>query len=141
MPQLARDLEVAFLAFVLPRMLGETLRNHPLDPAKWTAKQMDMVLADVAEWGGGLSKEQLSALDTELERAKLPSLTSMINSSHRRARRILRRGRVNSDDEYNLLNGLLCDTASSVLSLRERQLAESMIGTYVLTAKAGNAAL
>jgi hypothetical protein len=36
---------------------------------------------------------------------------------------------------------LLCDTASSVLTLRERELVESMIGSYVITAKTGNAGL
>jgi len=141
MPQAAREIEAAFLAVVLPRMFGAAMQDHPLDPAKWTAKQLDTVLTDVAEWGGCLSKEQLSGLDSELARAKLPTLTSMMSASHREARRVLRRGRVKSEEEFNLLNGLLCDTASSVLTLRERELVESMFGSYVMMAKAGNDAL
>lgn len=141
MPKPNRIHDVNFLAMVLPRMLGAAMNGHVLDPAKWTARQIDSMLGDVAEWGSLLSKDQVADLDRQLLGAGVSTLTSMLNSTVRRARRILRRGHLNGEDEWRVLTSLLNDTASQSLRPDERLLAESMVGSYESKVNVGNSAL
>jgi hypothetical protein len=85
---------------------------------------------DMVEWAVDLSPEMVERLDRRLRTAQLPTLTQMRNSQYRKVHRILAAGALRGEGEYQLLNGMLSDTESTVLSEAEIRRAEDILAKF-----------
>jgi hypothetical protein len=64
---------------------------------------------DMVEWSRDLDDDDLAKLDVALSAAGAPTLTQMRDKRYRTLAKILARGRIRTDDEYRLVEGLLAD--------------------------------
>ena len=86
--------------------------------------------SDMIEWTCDLTPEEVARLDLQLESARLPTLSQMRDRRYRQIQRILDGKALRSEIDYRLLNDVLSDTESSVLSEAERQLANMLLASY-----------
>jgi hypothetical protein len=66
---------------------------------------------DMVEWSRDLEGEALVQIDADLLEVHAPTLTQMRDKRYRAFSRILARGRIRSEDEYRLVEGLLAETS------------------------------
>lgn len=126
----SRRSEIAFLELVAPLMFGDFWSSGRIDFSTCSDRQIEILLSDVADWARGLSKTQVAEIDQSLLEANLPTLSIMMDKSIRTVRRILRRGKIRSGDEFRLVSGLLADTTTQALTVEDRAIAENLLGDY-----------
>jgi hypothetical protein len=94
-----------------------------------SVKAARTLVSDLLEWTQDLSGQDLVTLDQSLAAESLPTLTLMRSREHVRFTAILKRGRIDDDEEFQLVSARLADTASS-LSDSDRALADSLLADY-----------
>ena len=77
-----------------------------------------------------LAANQVAALDDRLARDGLPTLSQMRDRRYRSLLTVLSRGRIESDDEFRLVNGFVSDVDSPHLSGAARAKANALLGAY-----------
>jgi hypothetical protein len=77
-----------------------------------------------------LAPDQVAALDARLERDGLPTLSRMRDRRYRSLLAVLARGRIESDDEFRLVNSFVCEVDSPHLSGAARAKANALLGEY-----------
>ena len=84
---------------------------------------------DVIEELNNLTAEGVELLDRTLLDGGLQTLSEMRRRYSALYRKVLRRGKINTETEYYLVNGLVVDQ-SSTLTTEERTLLQDIVSTY-----------
>ena len=77
-----------------------------------------------------LAADQVAALDARLAGDGLPTLSEMRDRRYRSLLTVLSRGRIESDDEFRLVNSFVSDVDSPHLSEPTRAKASRLLGAY-----------
>jgi len=85
---------------------------------------------DMVEMCEDLAADQATALDARLSREGLPTLSQMRDRRYRSLLTVLSRGRIESDDEFRLVNSFVFDVDSPHLSGAARAKANALLGEY-----------
>ena len=88
-----------------------------------------MVVQDLLEWSQDLHGRELADLDERLAADSLPTLSLMRSRQDAQFGKILQRGFVSTEGEYQLLSARLADT-DSPLSSADRSLAERLLAAF-----------
>jgi hypothetical protein len=120
-------------------VLAQTLLASPDDPDRTellnaiasarSMRQARMLVRDFLEWSQDIRGEQLSDLDGSLGAAGLPTLSLMRAKEDAALARILVRGRILTEEEFQLVNARVADTAST-LEPGDRRLAEHLVSAF-----------
>jgi len=89
-----------------------------------------MAARDFVEWCQDLPEAAVQPLDSELDVAGAPTLTAMRGRDRRQLLALLRRGRIQSEREWHMVNGVLADTADKTLSAIQRKRASQLLREY-----------
>ena len=89
-----------------------------------------MAARDFVEWCQNLPEAAVQLLDSELDVAGAPTLTAMRGRDRRQLLALLRRGRIQSEREWHMVNGVLADTADKTLSAIQRKRASQLLREY-----------
>jgi hypothetical protein len=92
-------------------------------------KSARTVVRDLLEWTQDVGGPALAELDHRLAEAGLPTLSLMRSSENSQFIAILKRGSIDSEEEYRLVDLRLLDTASS-LSDSDRRLADRLLNAF-----------
>lgn len=110
---------------------SKTLREF--ERIKWNRSSLAgirMAARDAVEWSKDLAGEQLAKLDAKLASEGLPTLTAMRNVNYRKALAVLERDAVRNEEEWEILNGFVADTADLTLTPVERGQADRLVNEY-----------
>ena len=112
--------------------LGVSFSEESLEPIRSSRSLRGLREAarNMVEMCEDLAAEQAAALDARLARDGLPTLSQMRNRRYRRLLTVLSRGRIESDDEFRLVNGFVSDVDSPYLSDPARAKANALLGAY-----------
>lgn len=128
---------VAFLTSVarfMSRQLPDAKRfAEPFDDSWWNRASVSglrMAARDFVEWCQDLPEAVVQQLDSELDVAGAPTLTAMRGRDRRQLLALLRRGRIQSEREWHMVNSVLADTADKTLSAIQRKRASQLLGEY-----------
>lgn len=115
--------------------LGVTFSQESLDPIRTTRSLRGLREAarDMVEMCQDLAADQVAALDLRLAGDRLPTLSQMRNRRYRNLLAILSRGRIQSDDEYRLVNSFASEIDSPDLSSDVRSRANVLLASYEST--------
>ena len=80
-----------------------------------------------------LPADQVAALDARLDRDGLPTLRLMRDARYRDFLRVLSRGRIESAEEFRLVNSYVSDGDSPHLSPETRSTANALLGEFEST--------
>ena len=129
-----------FLGFFSIRYMGlqeDTLGNKLIvafddleksAPAR-AADGLVMVINDCIEMSCDWTREKVAALDAELKKRSLITLTDLRYRYSRQYARVVKRARISNDEEYYLLKGVV-DGGSLELSADEKIVLDKMIEAY-----------
>ena len=120
-----------FILAVLDQV-GASFSEEALEPIRSTRSLRGLREAarDMVEMCEDLNAEAVGALDHRLDREGLPTLSLMRDERYRGLVGILSRGRINSDDEFRLLNTYVLDVDSPHLSDAARAKANALLSEY-----------
>jgi hypothetical protein len=112
--------------------LGVSFSEDSLAPIRTTRSLRGLREAahDMVEMCEDLAADQVSALDARLARDGLPTLSEMRDRRYRSLLTVLSRGRIESDDEFRLVNSCVSDVESTHLSGSTRAKASELLGAY-----------
>ena len=106
---------------------------EPFDDSWWNRASLlglRMAARDFVEWCQDLPEAAVQLLDSELDVAGAPTLTAMRGRDRRQLLALLRRGRIQSEREWHMVNGVLADTADKTLSAIQRKRASQLLREY-----------
>jgi hypothetical protein len=112
--------------------LGVSLSAEALEPirASRSLRGLREAARDMVEMCQDINGDQLVALDARLARAGLPTLSLMRDHRYRAFSAVLVRGRIDSDDEFRLVNSFVSDVEVGQLSEEARATATVLLGRY-----------
>jgi hypothetical protein len=112
--------------------LGVSFSEEALEPIRTSRSLCGLREAarDLVEMREDLAGEQLAGLDARLARAGVPTLSLMRDRRYRSLLAALSRGRIESDDEFRLVNGFVSDVEPDHLSPEARAKANALLGVY-----------
>jgi hypothetical protein len=106
-----------------------------LEPLRTTTSVRGLCEAarDMVEMCEDLPADQVAALDARLVREGLPTLSLMRDARYRDFLRVLSRGRIESAEEFRLVNSYISDVDSPHLSPEARSTANALLGEFEST--------
>lgn len=119
-------------SLVVLDQLGSPFSEESLAPIRTTKSLRGLREAarDMVEMCEDLAANQVAALDARLARDGLPTLSEMRDRRYRNLLTVLSRGRIESDDEFRLVNSFVSDVDSPHLSGPARAKANALLGAY-----------
>lgn len=137
---------VNFFRF-LPEAIERNTKEHPEDlhlfrdscvlmTAPGLSKsQLRMGLGDTLAMVGYFLEEysdrvDVKGIDIFLASKGAPKLTSLLVSSKKRVKMIIKTGKIKNDEDYYLLKEVLSDVESTLLTERDRYKAESILSAW-----------
>ena len=112
--------------------VGVSASQSALEPLRTTRSLRGLREAarDMVEMCEDLRIDQVEALDERLAWEGLPTLSLMRDSRHRSFLNVLSRGRIESDEEFRLINSYVSDVDSPHLSEEARAKANALLSEY-----------
>ena len=130
-PMKEADLLRGFVLTVLEH-LRTAASDWALEPVRTTTSLSGLREAarDAIGFCEEMKFDEVRALDLILARRGLPTLSEMRDRRYQELLRILSRGRIVSADEARLVNSLVSDVDSTVVSRQSRVAAEQLLAHY-----------
>ncbi len=137
---------VNFLKF-LPQALEQNTKEHNKDLHLFrdfcvlatkpglSKSQVRMELNDILAMVGYFLEQysdgvDVKGIDAFLASKGAPKLTSLLISSKKRVRTMIKTGKIKNDEDYYLLKEVLSDVEGTLLAERDRFKAESILGAW-----------
>ena len=92
--------------------------------------QLRMVLSDMLEWTQDINGAELEEINTNLASMGLPTLSLMRDENYKKLIKIISKGKIGNDSEYNLIMTYLNDIDKSCLSENEISKANKLLFDY-----------